>query len=1046
MFANLKLNSGGLLKKAIILVILAAIFSISASVVKTVNEPDRLTYHVTFPASIIENQNFTEIDVDLDEWTISDIPGAPEMPYKTIRIAVPPAGRIQFNTRIIKSKTITLNYPLLPVPTIIPAGKTSDFLFSINESLYTDYSSELAAAGEASYLRGFTIIPLTISPCDYDHRTQSLTIYEEFEIEIEIIGNTNWRESSPYEKAWLDKDFIANYQQARYWRQAQPASEKGIIWNNSQLWYRLDISGSNSYCLSAEDLSILPDFADYSTLRLFGLTPDQQDGETSYFKQEIPLSIQDDHICFDYLGSGTVLWLAIAGDFPEEPARTAIDKSKYKEIDNISEKPLPERLNRPVECLIIRPQDYFESQTDSLIEMHLQYFNVQTAVAIQEDIFGRQSSGIADPISIKNFLQDYYQVNPSLDYVVLLGSGTYSFENSTEKNKIITYDRSSVTSDDFFVDFNDDKFPELAIGRIPAQNEHMLDKYLERVHNYYDELEKGWWQNKILLIADDEYKKGGFEGTSPGSGMNHTKKLEETAEVMYGRLIEKVYGLEYPFDAYQSKPEATADIIDLINDGVLISYYIGHGAWDNLGDEDYFGVGDIQLLQNYSHLTHFVAASCNVGEFDQIGNDCIAEVILFADDGGAISSVAASEGSGPLSNSQLMRGYFDALYNDGLTTGKALQYAKNNSLASITNSNKYNYFGDPLIYLPFPIRIGSVSGLPDSLSHRQTVSFQGDFGSSRLDSTGETIVTDSPQSIHYYNSLPSDTTIVYEVDYLRKANRVFRGEVDIQAGLYSTTFIIPDDAVAGQNGEIITLTHDEDGDWLNNLNNIKYSESTLNVANDDAPMITVFLDSENFRSGDTVSEAPQLIADITDENGINVSGSAGKSILVLLDDSNDPDDLIDVTEGFLYNSESYTQGILTWQFDPLPAGNHNLKLIVYDNFGSPAVASIDFRIASSSKISISKLLPYPNPMSNSGYFTFVLTEPADVSISIYTISGKKIKVIKANANTGYNQIAWDCRDADGDRLANNTYFYKVKATSTLAGNSSETTGKLIILH
>jgi len=85
-------------------------------------------------------------------------------------------------------------------------------------------------------------------------------------------------------------------------------------------------------------------------------------------------------------------------------------------------------------------------------------------------------------------------------------------------------------------------------------------------------------------------------------------------------------------------------------------------------------------------------------------------------------------------------------------------------------------------------------------------------------------------------------------------------------------------------------------------------------------------------------------------------------------------------------------------------------------------------------------------MSKSGYFTFILTEAADVSISIYTISGKKIKVIPANADTGYNQIAWDCRDADGDRLANNTYFYKVKATSTLAGNSSETTGKLIILH
>jgi Peptidase family C25/Propeptide_C25 len=1031
------------LKRAMILIALAVISNLSAVITKTVSQPDKLSFHISFPASLTENQSFTAINIDLDNWAVSDIPGAPALPYTTLRIAVPPAGKLRISINIIKSKTLALSYPLLPAPTIIPGEKSSEFLSVINENLYADSQPEIVQQGESYHHRGFTLIPLTISPCNYDHQNQTISFLEEFEINIEIIGNTSWRENYPAEKAWLDKDFIANYHQARYWRQKRSLPKYGIEWDKSQFWYCIEIPGSGMYCLTPEDLNILPDFADYSTLRLFALTPFSEDGETRFRQQELPLAWSDENICFQYQGKGTALWLALAGDFTVKPLRTTLTNTSFDLIDSISEKQSILRNNRNLECIMIRPEGYFETQADELMEIHQQYFNVETAVVIQKAIFQVHSGGIPLPQSINAYLDTLRLANPSLEYVVLLGSGTSDFGNSTAKNKIITYDRASVTSDDYFVDFDGDKYPDLAIGRIPAQSENMMANYLQRVRDYYDEMESGWWQNKVLMIADDENKTGGLEGDLPGSAMNHTLKMEETIESLDGRLIEKVYGLEYPFDAYQSKPEATSDIIEYINDGAVISYYMGHGAWDNLGDEDYFSLGDIQMLQNYQHLTHFIAASCGVGEFDQIGNDCMAEVIIFANDGGAISSIAASESSGPGNNYKLMKSYLNALSNLGYSTGKALQYAKNNSTAAISNSNKYNILGDPLIYLPFPSKIGNITGLPDSLQHRQTVSFTGDFGDTRLDSQGETLVLDSPQLIHYYNCIPPDT---YEVDYLHKANMVFHGEVDIAAGFYSTTFIVPDDAISGENGEIITLTYNEDGGWLNTLNEIKYAESSLNVANDDAPQITIYLDSRNFRSGDTVSGAPFIIAEISDANGINVSGSPGKSILVLIDDSENPDDLIDVTSGFLYDSDSYTQGTLNWQLEPLAIGAHNIKLIVYDNFGSPSVAFTEFRVAANNSGSISDLLAYPNPMSTSGYFTFVLTESAQVSISIYTISGKKLQKLHYFADTGYNQVAWDCHDADGDRLANNTYFYKVKAKGNISGKSAEAVGKLIILN
>ena len=70
----------------------------------------------------------------------------------------------------------------------------------------------------------------------------------------------------------------------------------------------------------------------------------------------------------------------------------------------------------------------------------------------------------------------------------------------------------------------------------------------------------------------------------------------------------------------------------------------------------------------------------------------------------------------------------------------------------------------------------------------------------------------------------------------------------------------------------------------------------------------------------------------------------------------------------------------------------------------------------------------------------------DEKISIYTIKGKKIKTITVTAAKGYNQIPWDGKDADGDYLANNTYFIKITAKALSGNGKAEKTEKLVIYH
>jgi hypothetical protein len=80
-------------------------------------------------------------------------------------------------------------------------------------------------------------------------------------------------------------------------------------------------------------------------------------------------------------------------------------------------------------------------------------------------------------------------------------------------------------------------------------------------------------------------------------------------------------------------------------------------------------------------------------------------------------------------------------------------------------------------------------------------------------------------------------------------------------------------------------------------------------------------------------------------------------------------------------------------------------------------------------------------------FAFELTDLADVTLSIYTVRGKKIRSWKsAMAISGYNEFppgidnSWDGRDQDGFRIANGTYYAKLVAKGV---KSKKTASKII---
>ena len=218
-----------------------------------------------------------------------------------------------------------------------------------------------------------------------------------------------------------------------------------------------------------------------------------------------------------------------------------------------------------------------------------------------------------------------------------------------------------------------------------------------------------------------------------------------------------------------------------------------------------------------------------------------------------------------------------------------------------------------------------------------------------------------------------------------------------------------------------------------------------------------YADGNILKSGDYVSSKPELKivmnepADITkklksDKNDAIEKGNLEntddlKSISLIVDKNTLTPDIKSDKEGI-----KRSDGQAGIKFYPqLSAGIHDLNFIIRNSLGV-ATDSVHYSVEVSNQLILKDLYSFPNPAVNTTKFIFNIggsVRPGSAKIKIYTVSGKLIKAIDFNAMIGNNQVDWDLRDSDGDKIANGIYLYKM----ILNDDSRTETGiqKLVIL-
>lgn len=680
----------------------------------------------------------------------------------------------------------------------------------------------------------------------------------------------------------------------------------------------------------------------------------------------------------------------------------------------------------------------FVPQAEQLASKYLDTYGVRSRVVALDDIFNQFNGGHPDPAAIRLMLKYLFQnlPQPRISSVTLLGLGTIDWRNhsgsSATKNKMIVWQGDYVLSDDYFGMLNNNSYPELAIGRYPVKNTAELEIMLQNWTNYTANPTPGWWRNSIVVLGDD---------LNNGSSTNeylHTQQTEDAANTVNPSILsDRIFALEYEYDEFQNKPKARDDMFKAINEGRLVWYYIGHGEYDKLGAEDYLnGATDMGRFNNHGKLPFFIASSCKVSHFDYWGFESLGQKLVMMNDLGAIASYSATRLSYPDNNHPMAKYLLNSMLNDRHPLGFSVMTAKLRYTASDSNDAVYVLLGDPVIRVLPPERDSSMTvlGHDDTtvLQSRDSVNIDGSFTGEGLSGEASIKVFDTRKRY----SLGPQTTVSH------RGAQLYRGSADVLDSQFESGFVVPDDVRNGSSGLAVAYIWDEatKKDYSSYYYPVNYSDVALAVENTDAPQIQLFMGTPDFRPGDTVGTSTSLLATLSDANGINLTGTAGHGILLILDNALQP---ISITDYFSYEKGSQTRGNLVYPLSNLSEGPHTIQLIAFDNFNLPSVATTNFVVKKSGELSLDRLLIYPNPMSKDGQITFMMSEAAELNIAIYSMRGKKIRNIKTTGKEGFNSVYWDGRDDQGSVLANNTYFVKVKAQAP-GGKTNELIEKVVI--
>ena len=733
--------------------------------------------------------------------------------------------------------------------------------------------------------------------------------------------------------------------------------------------------------------------------------------------------------------------------------------------------------------IIIPTSQKLLSEAERLKTLHETYDSLRVRIVPADELYNEFSSGTPDANAYRRYMKMLYdRAGTEADqprYLLLFGDGAWDnrmlssgWRSLSPDDFLLCYESEnsfsatkSYVSDDYYCLLDDneggsilkDKF-DAAVGRLSARTAEEAKILVDKIYAYRTNAYAGAWQNTLCFLGDDG---------DQNRHMQDAEAVVSTVKSLYANYdIKKIY-----WDAYtrvtsstgNSFPDVTRLIKQQLQKGALVMNYSGHGGPSLLSHEAVLRITDFGEASSL-RLPLWVTAACDVAPFDG-QSDNIGETAMLNKKGGSIAfygttrTVYASYNR--LQNQSFMKYLLASKNGRRLTIGEAAYLAKNDfvsgSTEMLTNKLQYVLLGDPALTLASPTEqavIDSINGkaVADGIQQLKAgskVTLKGHLpGHADFNGVVTITVRDIEETIVGKQNDPVATETAFE--FQDRPNTIYNGNDSVRNGQFSFSFAVPKDiSYSDKTGLFLVYAVNNDKSLSAHGECESFTlTGTEDLSNDGVgPSIYCYLNSESFGNGSTVNATPYFYAELTDKDGINVSGGIGHDLELIID--NDMNLTYQLNERFQYDFGDYCKGKVDYVLPELSDGPHKLLFRAWDAQNNSSVAELSFVVNATQQPTLSNVICTKNPATTST--SFVISHDragseVDVELEVFDTSGR---LLWRKSETGIPTdqtytIDWDLTTGNGSRLKTGVYLYRVLISNNGSSKASQAK-KLIVL-
>lgn len=355
---------------------------------------------------------------------------------------------------------------------------------------------------------------------------------------------------------------------------------------------------------------------------------------------------------------------------------------------------------------------------------HRQARGLAVALIDVQDIFDEFSNGRMDPRAIRDFVAFAYAnwQAPAPSYLLLLGSGhsDYRMRTGAATRPVLVppfiacvdpWVCEVAVENEFVTVSGDDRLPDLALGRLPASNLTEAQVMVNKIINYDLAPPGGPWAGTLAFVADN-YRSATGTPDPAGNFEAFSEGIISLTPSQY--TIKRIYYDPYPDDdngepfRYRTPAATTDAIVASVNSGAVFLNYIGHAGVTTWAAEailraNEFGRNDVTRFTNGSRQPIVLDMACLSGNFADPFFTGIEALMLAWPSGGSVAGWGATGFGVATGHDQLHRGFYQAVFDNGVRTLGLATAAGKQALWSTGVSpdllETFDLLGDPALHI-----------------------------------------------------------------------------------------------------------------------------------------------------------------------------------------------------------------------------------------------------------------------------------------------------------------------------------------------------------